>query len=141
MQTTTTSVKTHVTAYLCANGASDAIDFYKRAFGAEERYRMADDNGRIGHAEITIGETILFISDEWAEMHVLSPKTLGGHSCSFVIGVADADAAFQRAIDAGATVERALKDEPYGRSGWLVDPFGHRWCITRSNPDFDASKM
>jgi PhnB protein len=135
------TTKTHVTAYLCANSAADAIEFYKRAFGAEERYRMADDNGRIGHAELTIGDSVIYLSDEWREMNVLSPKTLGGHSCSFVLDVPDADAAFQRAIDAGAEVERPLKDEPYGRAGWLVDPSGHRWCVSKSNPDFDPSQM
>jgi PhnB protein len=135
------SANTRVTAYLCANGAAEAIDFYKRAFGAEERYRMEDASGRIGHAEITIGDTTLFLSDEWAEMGVLSPKTLGGHPVSFVIDVAEVDAAFQRAVDAGATVERPLKDEPFGRAGWVVDPFGHRWCISKSNPDFDPKDM
>ncbi|MEO8457158.1 MAG: VOC family protein, partial [Chloroflexota bacterium] len=74
--TNATTTKTKVIAYLCANGASHAIDFYKRAFGAEERYRM-EDGGRIGHAEITIGDTVLYISDEWPEMQVLSPNTLG----------------------------------------------------------------
>jgi PhnB protein len=137
--TTTTTMK--VTAYLCANGAAEAIEFYKRAFGAEERYRMADSDGRIGHAEITIGGSTLFVSDEWAAMRVLSPRTLNGHSVSFVIDVADADAAFKRATDAGAAVERPLKDEPYGRAGWVIDPFGHRWCITRSNPDFNPDDM
>jgi len=136
----TTATRTKVTAYLCCNGASEAIEFYKRAFDAKELYRM-DDGGRIGHAEITIGDTVLYLSDEWPEMHVLSPKSLGGYSTSFVVDVTDADAAFKVAIDAGATVERPLVDAPYGRTGWVVDPFGHRWCISRSNPDFDPSKM
>ena len=132
-----TTVKTHVTAYLCANGAAEAIEFYKRAFGAEERYRMTDDDGRIGHAEIVIGESILYLSDEWAEMRVLSPKTVNANPVSFVIALADVDAAFARAVEAGCMIERPLKDEPYGRAGWVLDPFGHRWCISRSNPDFD----
>jgi PhnB protein len=118
-----------VTAYLCADGAAEAIDFYKRAFGAEERSRMTGADGRIGHAEIAIGESVLFLSDEWAEMRVLSPARLGGNSVSFVVDVPDADAAFQRAVDAGATVERPLRDEPFGRAGWVVDPYGHRWSI------------
>lgn len=137
----TTATQTKVTAYLCANGAADAIEFYKRAFGAEEIYRMPNPDGRLGHAEIKIGGTTLFLSDEWPEMHVLSPKTLGGYSTSFVLDVPDADAAFERATGAGAEVERPLKDEPWGRAGWVVDPFGHRWCISTSNPDFDPSKM
>jgi PhnB protein len=130
-----------VTTYLCANGAADAIDFYKRAFGAEERYRLANPDGRLGHAEITIGETLLMISDEWPEMRVLSPATLGANSVSLVLDVPDADAAFRRSIDAGARVERPLKDEPYGRAGWVVDPFGHRWCISTANPDFKPGDM
>ena len=125
----------HVTAYLCASPAADAIDFYRTAFGAEERYRLDNADGRIGHAEIAIGETVLLLSDEWAEHHVLSPKTLQGNSASFVLEVDDADAAFARAIEAGAAVERPVTDAPYGRGGWLMDPFGHRWSIMTSNPD------
>jgi len=125
-----------VTAYLCADGAADAIEFYKRAFGAEERYRMAGPDGKLGHAEITIGETVIMLSDEWPEGGVLSPPKLHGHSVSFVLDVADADAAFRRAVDAGATVARPLKDEPYGRGGWVVDPFGHHWSIMKPNPGF-----
>ena len=130
-----------VTPYLCANGASDAIAFYKRAFGAEERYRLDDEAGRIGHAEIVVHGTVLYLSDEWEAMKVLSPNTLGGHSVSFVIDVDDVDAEFQRAVDAGATVERPIRDAPYGRGGWVVDPFGHRWNIQQPNPDFKPEDM
>ncbi|MEX2246283.1 MAG: VOC family protein [Dehalococcoidia bacterium] len=131
----------HVTAYLCADGAAEAIEFYKKAFGAEERARMAGPDGRIGHAEITIGATTLMLSDEWPEMGVRSPKSLNGYSVSFVLEVHDVDAAFKRAVDAGAKVERPLKDEPYGRGGWVIDPFGHRWSIMTSNPDFKPEDM
>jgi PhnB protein len=117
-----------VTPYLCADGASDAIAFYKKAFGAEETYRLEED-GRIGHAELRIGETTIYLSDEYEPYRVLSPLTLNGNSVSLSIAAPDADAVFERAIAAGATVERPLKDEFYGRSGWLVDPFGHRWNI------------
>lgn len=130
-----------VTPYLCAKGASDAIEFYKRAFGAEERYRLDDESGRIGHAEIVVHGSVLYISDEWPEMGVLSPATLSGHSTSFVVDVPDVDAAFQRAVDAGATVERPIKDEPYGRGGWVIDPFGHRWSIQTANPNFNPADM
>jgi PhnB protein len=130
-----------VTTYICASGAADAIEFYKRAFGAEERYRLPQPDGRLGHAEITIGDTLLMISDEWPEMRVLSPATLGGNSVSLVLDVPDADAAFQRAVEAGARVERPLKDEPYGRGGWVIDPFGHRWSIMTANPDFKPEDM
>ena len=119
-----------VTAYLCADPAAEALDFYKRAFGAEEvgeRYEEGD--GRIGHATFRIGATTLYISDEAPSLGVRSPVTLKGSPVSLSLAVPDADAAFARAIDAGATVDRPLKDEPYGRSGWLHDPFGYRWNI------------
>ena len=132
---------TNVTPYLCASPAADAIDFYTRALGAKERYRIDNGDGRIGHAELDIGDSVIYLSDEWAEMGVLSPNALKGSSVSFVIDVPDADAAFQRAIDAGATVERPVTDAPYGRGGWLHDPFGHRWNIQTPNPDFKPEDM
>ncbi len=132
---------THVTAYLCAKPAADAIAYYIAAFGATERYRFVGDDGRIGHAEIDIGDTVLCLSDEWPEMGVLSPSSLAGTSVSFVLSVPDADAAFKRAVDAGARVERPLKDELYGRAGWLKDPFGHRWNISTPNPDFKPEDL
>ena len=129
-----------VTPYICVKGAAEAIAFYQRAFGATERYRIPWE-GKIGHAEITIGETIIMLSDEFPEMGVLSPRTLKGTCCSLSADVEDVDAAYQRALDAGATVERPLKDEPYGRGGWLIDPFGHRWHLLRANPNFDPKSM
>ena len=131
----------HVAAYLCADGAADAIEFYKKAFGAEELYRLPNPDGRLGHAEIKIGDTVLMLSDEWAEMKVLSPKKLSGTAESFVLDVDDADASFKRAVDAGAIVERPLTDAPYGRGGWVIDPFGHRWSIMTSNPNFKPEDM
>jgi PhnB protein len=122
-----------VTAYLCAKGAAQAIDFYARAFGAEELSRYTNEDGTLGHAEIVIGKTTLYLSDEWPEGNVYSPATLGGATTAFVLEVTDADAAFERAIHEGATIERALKDEPYGRAGWILDPFGHRWSIMTPN--------
>lgn len=130
-----------VTAYLCVKGAAEAIAFYARAFGATERYRITMPDGRIGHAEITIGQSVLMLSDEAPELGVLSPLSRGGTSTSFVIEVEDADVAFQRALDAGARVDRPLKDEPYGRGVWLFDPFGHRWHLTTPNPAFDPAQM
>ncbi|MEX2225904.1 MAG: VOC family protein [Dehalococcoidia bacterium] len=117
-----------VTPYLCAKGAAEAIEFYKKAFGAEETYRYEED-GRIGHAEIRIGDTAVYVSDEWEPYRVLSPLTLNGNSVSLSISTPTADAVFERAINAGAKVERPLADEFFGRSGWLIDPFGHRWNI------------
>jgi PhnB protein len=125
-----------VTTYLCVKGASDAIAFYQRAFGARELYRLANDDGTLGHAEIVIGSTVLMLSDEWPEARVLSPVTLGGNSVSLSVAVEDVDAAFARAVEAGAKVERPVAEAPYGRGGWLVDPFGHRWHLIEPNPSF-----
>lgn len=136
-----TSVQTKVTAYLCARDAAAAIDWYRRAFGAEELWRDTGEDGRIGHAEITIGETTLMISDEWPQHNIRSPRALGGNSVSFVIDVPDVDAAFQHALDSGAALERAITDMPYGRGGWLIDPFGHRWHLLTPNSDFKPGDM
>jgi PhnB protein len=130
-----------VTAYLCAKGAAEAIDFYRRAFAAEEIQRLTGPDGHIGHAEITIGATTLMISDEWPEGNVFSPQTLGGSATAFVLDVPDCDAVFERALAAGAKLNRPMKDEPYGRGGWLEDPFGHRWSIMTSNPNFKPEDM
>ncbi len=124
-----------VTAYLCCEGASDAIDFYKRAFGAVELSRMPGADGRLGHAEIRIGETVLFVSDDWPEMNVRGPKSLGGSAVAFVLNVPDVEETFAQAMGAGATVERPISDQGFGRMGWIHDPWGHRWAIlTESLP-------
>jgi uncharacterized glyoxalase superfamily protein PhnB len=130
-----------VTAYLCAKGASDAIEFYKKAFGAKEHFRMANADGTLGHATISIGDTTLYISDEAPQLGVLSPSTLKGNSCSYVIDVDDVDAAWGRAIGAGARVERPITTAPHGRGGWVMDPFGHRWNLMTENPDFKPEEM
>lgn len=130
-----------VTAYLCVRGAADAIEFYRRAFGAVERYRMANADGTLGHAEVTIGGTVLMLSDEAPELGVVSPLTQQGRSVAFVLDVDDVDSAWERALAAGAAVDRPLKDQPYGRGGWVIDPFGHHWSLITPNPDFDPVAM
>ncbi len=132
---------TTVTSYLTVTPASDAIEFYKKAFGGEEIYRLTDDDGHIGHAELTIGTTTLMLSDEYLAFDAISPTTLKGTSVAFVLDVPDVDVVFQRALDAGARVARPIKDQPFGRGGWLFDPFGHRWNIMTPNPDFDPESM
>ena len=122
-------MNTTVTAYLCCDGAGKAIDFYKAAFGAEEIARYPEPDGRLGHAEFRIGETILFISDEFPEFNAKSPHSLGGSAVALVIRVPDADAAFAKAVSAGATIDRPVVDTPPGRGGWLRDPWGHRWSV------------
>jgi PhnB protein len=114
-----------ITPYLCCKGASEAIDFYKAAFSAEEIERWNDESGRISHAELQILGASVFLADEHAEIGVLSPTTIGGSPVLLVLDVDDADDVFSRALAAGASETRALKTESYGRNGKLRDPFGH----------------
>jgi PhnB protein len=121
-----------VTAYLCCNGASDAIAFYTNVFGAVEvgqRYIDAAD-GRVGHAQFTIGDTQLMISDEYPDYGAVSPTTLGGSPIMLTIYVDDVDAVFANAVTAGARGLREPEDQPYGaRMGAILDPWGHRWSV------------
>jgi PhnB protein len=131
-----------VTPYLYIKDAARAIDYYRTAFGAIELYRLADPGGRIGHAEILIGTSRIMLADEFPEMNVRGPQSLGGTSVSFLIYVEDVDASFDRAIAAGATVLRAVKDQFYGdRSGTLSDPFGHSWTIATHVEDVSPEEM
>lgn len=118
-----------VTAYLCCNGAARALDWYAEVFDGVELSRIADDKGRLGHAEMRIGESVIFLSDEWEELRIHDPAHFGGNSVSLVIEVADADASYARALGAGASVDRPVRDEAFGRAGWLYDPWGHHWCV------------
>lgn len=130
------------TAYLRIKGAAQALEFYRRALGAEERYRMTMPDGRIGHAEITIGDSIVMLADEFPDMKVCGPQSLGGTSVGLMLYVADSDAAFKRAVDAGAKVLRPLTDQFYGdRSGTVVDPFGHEWTLSTHREDVPPEEM
>ncbi len=129
-----------VSAYLCVDNAAAALEFYAKAFGAIEKYRIPWE-GRIGHAEVVIGETVLMLSDEAPELGVLSPKSIGGAGVAFVLEVADLDGAWERALAAGATVNRPISQAPYGRGGWLLDPYGFRWNVMTPAPDFDPASM
>lgn len=130
-----------VNSYFIVDDAAKAIEFYKRAFGAEEVARLPMGD-KIGHAEIRIGDTQLMLSDEWPDMGSLGPKSRGGATSSFVIYVPDADAAFRRAIDAGATEERPVTDQFWGdRMGTVVDPFGHRWSLGTHIEDVPPEEM
>lgn len=116
--------------YLCCKDAVKAIDFYTRAFGATEVVRLAEPAGRIGHAEIKIADDVLMLSDEYPEMGVKGPSSLGGTAVTLTLEVPDADAVVKRALSLGATLEQPVKDQFYGdRSGTVRDPFGHRWMI------------
>ena len=131
-----------ITAYLTIKGAAKGIEFYKKAFGAKELMRWTDKNGRVGHAEIEISGTPVFISDEHPEIGVISPETLGGTGVGLHLLVEDADATFKRAVAAGGKAVRPLEDEPWGqRSGTLQDPFGHRWFITQRTAEVSVDDM
>ncbi len=119
-----------ITPYLAIDGAAEAIEFYKKAFGAKEIFRMPGPDGRIGHAEIQIGDSRVMLADENPEMGNQSPKSIGGSPVGFMVYVEDVDRVFQQALAAGAKVLRPLKDQFYGdRSGNLEDPFGHKWTL------------
>jgi PhnB protein len=129
---------TALTPYLTVQGAAAALDWYRDAFGAVEGFRVVGDDGRVGHAEVTIGGARLMLSDEYPEIGVLSPASLGGASAAMHLGVADVDAAFERAVAAGATALQPPADQPHGsRHGTLVDPFGHRWMLSQELEAFD----
>jgi len=117
-------------AYLRVQDAPKAIDFYREAFGAVEKFRLTEPGGRIGHAELELGGTTLMLSDEYPEFGIYGPKTIGGTSATLHLHVDDADAMIRRAVAAGAEVLREPQDQFYGeRSGTLRDPFGHEWNI------------
>jgi PhnB protein len=116
--------------YLRLRGASEAIEFYKTVFGAEELFRLTEPGGRIGHAEIRIGKTVLMLSDEYPECGVQGPQSLGGTTFAIHLHVEDADALIEHAVRAGATLVRPAADQFYGeRSGTIRDPFGHEWLL------------
>lgn len=131
-----------VTPYLIIRDASRAIDFYKKAFGATELMRFPGPDGKIGHAELKIGQGIIMLADESPEMGHKSPLSLGGTPISLMFYVADVDAQFGRAVAAGGTVKNPLKDQFYGdRSGTITDPFGHVWTIATHTEDVSADEM
>jgi PhnB protein len=130
------------TPYLIVKGAADAIEFYQRAFGATEMLRMADPQGRIGHAEIRIGDSVIMLADEHPAMGYRSPRALGGSSVSILLYLEDVDAVFARAVKAGAKALRPVTNQFYGdRSGTLEDPFGHVWTIATHVEDVPPEEM
>jgi PhnB protein len=131
-----------VTPYLVVDGAAKAIDFYKKAFGATEIMRMPDPKGRIGHAEMKIGNSHIMLADEFPEMGFRGPTSLGGAAVSLMVYVDDADAIFKKALSNGAQEVQAMKDQFYGdRSGTLKDPFGHVWTIATHVEDVPPAEM
>ncbi|HST19994.1 MAG TPA: VOC family protein [Blastocatellia bacterium] len=131
------------TPYLIVNGAAKAIDFYKQAFGATEILRMEDPkSGKIGHAEIKIGNSHIMLGDEMPEMGYSSPQTLGGTPVSIMLYVEDVDTVAAQAVAAGAQVLKPVADQFYGdRSGSFADPFGHQWHIATHIEDVTPEEV
>ena len=130
-----------VTPYLIIDGASAAIDFYKKAFGATELFRM-DHGGKIGHAELKIGDSPIMLADENPGMGYVGPKALNGTPVSLMIYVENVDTIYNRAIAEGGVEVKALQDQFYGdRSGQITDPFGHVWTVSTHKEDLSPEEM
>lgn len=130
------------TPYLIIQGAAAALDFYKKAFGATELMRMAQSDGRLGHAEMRIGDSCIMLADEVPEMEYRGPKSLGGTPVSILLYFEDVDAVVARAVAAGAKLTRPVQDQFYGdRSGVLEDPFGHLWTIATHKEDVSPEEI
>ena len=131
-----------VTPYLAVDDAAEAIEYYKKAFGAKERGRMETPDGKIGHAELEIGDSLVMLSDPIPEATTRTPKELGGTSASVFLYVEDVDAVVKRAVDAGATVTMEVADQFWGdRFGSVQDPFGHSWSIATHVEDVPPEEM
>ena len=131
-----------VNVYLCVNGAADAIVFYEHVLGAKERVRIAGPDGKIGHAELELGESVIMLSDEYPDMDASGPKSVGGTPVTVSVYVDDVDATFAAAIAAGAKELRPVEDHFYGdRAGTIEDPFGHRWTVATNIEDVSAAEM
>jgi PhnB protein len=131
-----------VTPYLVVDGAADAIEFYKTAFDATETMRLPMPNGKIGHAEIKIGDSPIMLADECPEMEFRSPLSLGGSATSICLYVEGVDERFNQAVDAGAQVVRPVADQFYGdRTGTLKDPFGHVWTLATHQEDLSPEDL
>jgi PhnB protein len=131
-----------VTPYLAIKDAVKALEFNQRAFGAAEVYKLLMPDGRLGHAEILIGDSMIMMADEFPEYGAKSPETLGGSPVSIQLYVEDVDTFFKKAVAAGATERKAVTDQFYGdRSGQLEDPFGHLWWVATHEEDIAPEEL
>ena len=131
-----------VTPYLIVDGANAAIDFYSSVLGATERMRMAGPDGKVGHAELGIGDSVIMLADENLDMDVRGPRTVGGTPVTLHVYVEDADRVLERATQSGAKTLRPVEDKFYGdRSGQFEDPFGHRWDVATHVEDVAPEEM
>jgi PhnB protein len=127
---------------LVIDGAADAIDFYVKVLGATERMRFGGPDGRIGHAELQIGDSVVMLADEYPDMGYIGPKSVGGTPVTLSVWVDDVDATFAGAIAAGATETRPVEDQFYGdRTGTFEDPWGHRWHVSTHIEDMSMEEM
>src|SRR6202790_3332218 len=132
----------NVTPYLFVRSAGRAMDFYKNVFGATEIVRMTGPNGKIMHAEVKIGDSIVMLADENPQTGVMSPQTVGGYSVGLHVCVENVDAVIQKAVENGAKLLRPIKNQFYGdRSGSLLDPFGHMWSVATHVEDVSPEEM
>lgn len=130
------------TPYLIVDGAAKALDFYQRVFGATERMRMPGPGGKVGHAEISIGDSVIMLADEHPEMGARGPRAYGGAAVSLHLYVPDVDAVVSKAVAAGATLLRPVEDKFYGdRMGTIEDPFGHHWNVSTHQEDVPPDEM
>ena len=131
-----------VTPYLAIDGAADAIEYYKKAFGAQETVRMDGPDGSIAHAEIRIGDSLVMLSDPFPESSTIPPKELGGSTASVFLYVEDVDAVVQRAVNAGAIIKTEVEDQFWGdRFGTIEDPFGQIWSVATHVEDVPPEEI
>lgn len=131
-----------ITPYLIIDGADRAIDFYCQVFGFTERVRMGGPEGRIGHAELTLGAGLVMLADAFPDMGILAPNQTGGSPVTISVYVEDVDAVFDKAVALGAKALRPVENQFYGdRSGQFDDPFGHRWSVASHVEDVSAEEM
>jgi PhnB protein len=131
-----------LTPYLIVKDASSAIEFYRKVFGAKELFQISGPDGKIGHAELKIGDSVVMLADEHPQMGYRSPSSLGGSSVSILLYLEEVDAVFARAVKAGATAQREVADQFYGdRTGTLRDPFGHVWTVATHVEDVAPEEM
>jgi PhnB protein len=129
-------------AHMTVHDAKEAIAFYAKAFGATEQFRLTEPSGRVGHAEIKIGDSVLMLNDEYPDFGAKSPAAIGGSPVAFHIQVPDADKAVDRAVKAGATLMREVQDQFYGdRSGMVACPFGYRWFLAAAKEVVSPEEM
>ena len=131
-----------VTPYLIIDGASDAIDFYTKVLGAQERMRMPGPDGKLGHAELQLGNSVIMLADEFPDMGAVGPKSVGGTPVTLHVYVEDVDSVFANAVASGAKEIRAVENQFYGdRSGQFEDPFGHQWNVASHVEDVPPEEM